>query len=195
MARRAVMDIDAARFYGGSEDTPDPGAIAEFVHSGIRAIAGCPEVVHTVNRLPSQVPPSADDDRTMAELLHRVANRDEAALVSMWAALSGEIAALLRPTLPDSADVAAVLTATFTEMWWLSPMHDTADTDVRGWLTSIARQRGIERQRGHAATPSSIPLPGAGNSWAIAINDETMELSVATMIIDSFTASRVPSET
>jgi hypothetical protein len=68
--------------------------------------------------------------------------------------------------MPDPADAAAGVSATFVEVWWLARFHAAAGTDVPAWIMTIADRRAGERlgvmpgtgSRDHSSARARPPL-------------------------------------
>jgi DNA-directed RNA polymerase specialized sigma24 family protein len=78
-------------------------------------------------------------------LVRSVAHADRHAFTRLYHALAPTIATELCATVPNPADVAAISSATFVEVWWLARFHTAPDTDVSAWITGIAVRRAVER--------------------------------------------------
>ena len=92
--------------------------------------------------------PTAPAPRTLIDLVRQVADADGRAFARLYHALAPAVAGNLRPTLPDPADAAAVVSATFVEVWLLARFHAAAGTDVPTWVAAIATRRAGERSLG-----------------------------------------------
>jgi hypothetical protein len=55
--------------------------------------------------------------------------------------------------LPGAARISEILAASYLEVWWLAGCLRTAEADVTGWITGIARRRIAE---------ASLGTPGRG---------------------------------
>ncbi len=89
------------------------------------------------------------DERTvLGSLVTRVAGGDKAAFRRLYARLHTAVCDQVAEILSRSADVPAVVSSTFVEVWWLSRHHTGSGTDVRSWIAGIAALRATERERG-----------------------------------------------
>ena len=84
-----------------------------------------------------------------AELMRRIAARDEAALAAIYDRHSGVVYSLLRRMLRDSSDAEDILQDVFFHLWKIAGRYDGERGSLRGWLLTIARNRAISliRQR------------------------------------------------
>ena len=105
------------------------------------------------------------DERTVLGLLvTRVAAGDRAAFRRLYARLHAAICDHVDELLSRSADVPAVVSSTFVEVWWLSRHHTAPGTDVRRWVAGIATARATERERG---PERHGPLPAEASHVAL----------------------------
>jgi DNA-directed RNA polymerase specialized sigma24 family protein len=89
------------------------------------------------------------DDRTvLALLVGRIACGDRAAFRRLYARLHTAVCDHVDGILSRRADVPAVVSSTFVEVWWLARHHNEPGTDVRTWVAGIATARATERERG-----------------------------------------------
>ncbi|HKT05313.1 MAG TPA: hypothetical protein VJT31_37835 [Rugosimonospora sp.] len=83
---------------------------------------------------------------TLSGLVRRVAQRDQAAFADLYGLLSGEIGVRVGAQLIDPRQCAAVVYATFVELWRLAPAHADCP-DSRAWVHAIADARSRELLR------------------------------------------------
>lgn len=87
--------------------------------------------------------PSASD----AELVDRIAERDQGALSDLYERYSGLLVALSRRILNDTSDAEEVLQEVFFQVWNQAGRYDTRRSSVSTWLVLITRSRSIDRLR------------------------------------------------
>jgi DNA-directed RNA polymerase specialized sigma24 family protein len=136
--------------------------------------------------------PGDHDTEHLQSLVRRIAVADGSALAELYAALSSETRGAVAQTLRNSADVDAVVAATFVEVWWLARVRDAANLDVRLWITNIASRRAHERhRRGSAAAHLRPNVPTAGASahdpFSI-LHDETTASLLRSLVSQRSTA-------
>jgi hypothetical protein len=74
-------------------------------------------------------------------LIRRISDDDRDAFVELFDHLSGRLFDALRHRLPSPYLAAAIVTATFVEVWWLAGFHAGQDSDVVAWMDRIAQRR------------------------------------------------------
>lgn len=89
-----------------------------------------------------------DDQTVLGVLVARVAGGDRAAFRRLYARLHAAVCDHAEGILSRSADVPAVVSSTFVEVWWLARHHTAPGTDVQRWIAGIATARATERERG-----------------------------------------------
>jgi DNA-directed RNA polymerase specialized sigma24 family protein len=89
-----------------------------------------------------------DDPTVLGSLVTRVAGGDRAAFRRLYARLYTAVCDHADAILSRNADVPAVVSSTFVEVWWLARHHTSPGTDVRTWVEGIATARATERERG-----------------------------------------------
>ena len=105
-----------------------------------------------------------DDKTVLGLLVARVAGGDRAAFRRLYARLHTAVCDHVDGILSRSADVPAVVSSTFVEVWWLSRHHTAPGTDVRRWIAGIATARAAERERG---PERDGPLPPEASQVAL----------------------------
>jgi len=105
-----------------------------------------------------------DDHTVLGLLVTRVAAGDRAAFRRLYARLHTAVCDQVDEILSRSADVPAVVSSTFVEVWWLARHHTAPGTDVRRWITGIAAVRATERERG---TERGGPVPPEASHVAL----------------------------
>lgn len=83
-------------------------------------------------------------------LAARVADGDRGAFRRLHQRLRDPVETCVRTSVTDPAEVAAIVSATFVEVWWMARHHRGAD--VRGWVLGIAARRSAEHRRGPATS-------------------------------------------
>jgi DNA-directed RNA polymerase specialized sigma24 family protein len=85
------------------------------------------------------------NDHDVTALLTRVAQADRAAFASLHRRLRPDLATQLASVPLDQADAAAVVDATFVEIWWLARRRTGRATDALAWVRGIAARRAADR--------------------------------------------------
>lgn len=97
-------------------------------------------------------PPSVDPFTVAGSynsLIHRIVDRDPAALAELHRLLGGPLLRRVRARTGDVDAAVAITQAAFVEMWRLAPARRRFD-DARGWLFTIADRRISEHLRSRA---------------------------------------------
>jgi len=81
-------------------------------------------------------------------LVRRISDDDGGAFVELFDLLSGPLYDRLRSRLSDPPRAAAIITATFVEVWWLAGCHAGPDADVMMWINLIVERRVKQGARG-----------------------------------------------
>lgn len=89
-----------------------------------------------------------DEKMVLGALVARIARGDKAAFRRLYARLHSAVCDHAEGILSRHADVPAVVSSTFVEVWWLSRHHTEPGSDVRSWIAGIATARATERERG-----------------------------------------------
>jgi hypothetical protein len=74
-------------------------------------------------------------------LIRRISDDDRDAFVELFDHLSPRLLDALRSRLSSPYLAAAIVTATFVEVWWLAGFHVGRDSDVVAWIDRIAQRR------------------------------------------------------
>lgn len=82
-----------------------------------------------------------------ADLVARIAERDENALAALYDRFAATLLALCRRILGATADAEDVLQEVFLQVWRQAPRYDPTRASVSSWLILIARSRAIDRLR------------------------------------------------
>ncbi len=100
------------------------------------------------------------DGRSDAELVAFLVEGDEAALAELYDRHADSLfrAALMR--LGDRGLAEEVLQDTYLALWNRAELFDGSQGSVIGWLSTIARNRAIDRLRSSARRPAPIALSG-----------------------------------
>lgn len=115
--------------------------------------------------------------RTDAELVHALVDGDEGALAELYDRHAGMLyrAALLR--LGDRQLAEEVLQDTYLALWNRAELFDPSVGSLRTWLSAIARNRAIDRLRGHGRRPPPVPLSSMLPDGETAAASEEAQLS------------------
>ena len=119
------------------------------------------------------------------DLVQQVADADGRAFARLYQALAPAVARDLRPAMPDPADAAAVIAATFVEVWWLARFHAAAGTDVPAWVMAVARRRAWDRIGAAPGTDTGDHSPAVARPPVIsgqAVQDEHHTLVLAGLL-------------
>jgi RNA polymerase sigma-70 factor (ECF subfamily) len=93
-------------------------------------------------------PEPSDPAHTDAELLQRVAARDEQALGELYDRYAGMALALAYRVLQDHGQAEDVVQDAFVSVWRRAGTFDLERGSVRGWLMSVVHHAAIDRRRG-----------------------------------------------
>jgi RNA polymerase sigma-70 factor (ECF subfamily) len=91
----------------------------------------------------------ADLPATDAALIHKITQRDEAALVALYDRYAGMLSSVLNRILRDNQAAEEILQDIFYQLWCSSSRFDPERGSLPGWLLVIARNRAISRLRRH----------------------------------------------
>jgi hypothetical protein len=92
--------------------------------------------------------PRIDNSEHLLGLVRRIAGKDRSALAELHAALSPTLIVFARSREWDPVEAAAIISATFTEVWWMARFHTFPGTDVLAWTMDIAMRRAADRRDG-----------------------------------------------
>jgi len=84
----------------------------------------------------------------LQRLVGRVADKDKVAFADLYDALSPRLLDEIRSASASPLRVAALVSATFVEVWALARFHTGPGNDVEVWITDIAARRTTDRRRG-----------------------------------------------
>src|SRR5579864_6242519 len=96
----------------------------------------------------------ADLPATDAALVHKITQRDEAALSALYDRYAAMLSSVLVRILRDTQAAEEILQDIFYQIWRNAAQFDSSRGSLPGWLLVIARNRAISRLRRHN--------PGAG---------------------------------
>jgi RNA polymerase sigma-70 factor (ECF subfamily) len=82
-----------------------------------------------------------------ADLLARVAARDEAALIALYAQTAGTVHACCLRILRDPEDAKDVTSETFWRLWCRAASFDPERCSAMAWILTIARRLALDRRR------------------------------------------------
>src|SRR6202021_3428207 len=91
----------------------------------------------------------ADLPATDAALVHKITQRDEAALAALYDRYAGMLSSVLNRILRDTQAAEEILQDIFYQLWRTAAQFDPARGSLPGWLLVIARNRAISRLRRH----------------------------------------------
>jgi RNA polymerase sigma-70 factor (ECF subfamily) len=89
----------------------------------------------------------ADLPATDAALVHKITQRDEAALAALYDRYAGMLSSVLNRILRDNQAAEEILQDIFYQLWCTGSRFDPARGSLPGWLLVIARNRAISRLR------------------------------------------------
>jgi RNA polymerase sigma-70 factor (ECF subfamily) len=85
--------------------------------------------------------------RPDADLVARIADRDEAALAVLYDRFAGTLLAIGTRILGSAGEAEDVVQEVFLQVWRQAGRYDPARASVSGWLSLITRSRAIDRLR------------------------------------------------
>src|SRR5579872_6262256 len=89
----------------------------------------------------------ADLPATDAALVHKITQRDEAALAALYDRYAGMLSSVLNRILRDTQSAEEILQDVFYQLWHKAADFDATRGSLPGWLMVIARNRAISRLR------------------------------------------------
>jgi len=95
----------------------------------------------------SPSPSNVQSNAQLTRLLARTAAGDHDAFRRLYAGMALPIWLTVTASLRHPDPAAAVIHATFVEVWWLARSADRTGGTARAWLTAIAARRTLERFR------------------------------------------------
>jgi DNA-directed RNA polymerase specialized sigma24 family protein len=110
-------------------------------------------------------------DPQLSAAVRRIAGKDVRAFARLHERLYGPTLRHVNSLLADPHDVEAVMSATFYEVWWLAPAHNSDGLDVAAWVRDISIRRAQDRRQS----------PGRPHEMIAAV-DVTIALQVADLI-------------
>jgi hypothetical protein len=99
--------------------------------------------------------PRPDSRDHLSQLVRRVAAKDRTAFAELHRALSPPLVTFAHSRGLAPADITAVLSATFTEVWWMARFHTSAADDILTWTTDIVLRRVADRDDGRGAATTA----------------------------------------
>src|SRR5579864_9830200 len=91
----------------------------------------------------------ADLPATDAALVHKITQRDEAALAALYDRYGGMLSSVLNRILRDTQAAEEILQDVFFQLWRAPDRFDAERGSLPGWLVVIARNRAISQLRRH----------------------------------------------
>ena len=131
-------------------------------------------------------PPPAGDRDPLLRLMRRIVAGDRAAFADLYRMLSPALEEALRAQAVDSAAAAAIISATFTEVWWMARFHTDADADIHAWTAGVVRRRAADRAACAARDPL-VATAGEGSAdsgmlaWAT-VHDQHTDNTLAALL-------------
>ncbi|HET7676431.1 MAG TPA: sigma-70 family RNA polymerase sigma factor [Candidatus Limnocylindrales bacterium] len=95
---------------------------------------------------------------TDAELMARVVQRDEEALLSLYDRHGEAVFRVAHRLLGDRHLAEDVMQETFLTLWTRAELFDRRQGPVAVWLLTIARNRAVDRLRAAGRRPATVPL-------------------------------------
>lgn len=102
----------------------------------------------------------AADPGALEALIARVANGDLAALEAVYRATSAKLYGVVFRILRDSSDAEDVLHDIYVSLWRRAQSYDEAHGRAIAWLTTVARNRAIDRLRSRRHSQPADPVDG-----------------------------------
>lgn len=91
--------------------------------------------------------PALPASDALASLMHRVQDRDEAALGELYDATSGRLYALAHAILREPRDAEEAVCDCYVQCWQEAARYDPGRAGVMAWLSMMCRSRALDRLR------------------------------------------------
>lgn len=118
-----------------------------------------------MNRATSVTSQGSESGGGLTQLLRRVADQDASSLKSLYEQTSAKLYGICLRLLRDETEAQDVLQETYLAVWRKSSQFDDARAGAMTWLSTIARNRAIDRLRARRA-------PSEDLGFALDIPDE-----------------------
>ena len=132
--------------------------------------------------------PSMDGRDYLVNLVQQIANENHDAFTALYQVLSPALRTIAQSRIFEPLDAAAVLSATFVEVWRMARFHTNSDTDVYAWATDIVLRRATDRwppaaapNRHGAVHGGNVDRGATGLSW-IAAQDHHMNVTLSALL-------------
>lgn len=137
---------------------------------------------------------SASSEPTLAGLVRRIAQQDEAALGALYEATVERLFALARAIIRNVADAEEIVIDTYTQIWQTAGKYDPTRGTVMGWVITICRSRALDRlrhqrmrERNSCVELESNNLDGAPNCGPEALLEQLEQNSAVYQALTSLT--------
>jgi hypothetical protein len=87
------------------------------------------------------------DDRTLPSIMDAISRGSREAFVLLFDRTAGAIGVELTACSADTEPRAAILAATYVEVWWLAGCRSSTDRDVQQWISRILHRRAMAVHR------------------------------------------------
>lgn len=94
--------------------------------------------------------PCALDGEALALLVHQIMHQDEAAMASLYDALSGRVYAVALQVTGQIGSAEEVMQDTFWQVWRQAPRFDASRGSVVAWVLTMTRSRALDLRRANA---------------------------------------------
>ena len=133
--------------------------------------------------IPTPPPAAARADDPLAPAMARLAVGDRAALRELYDATRAKLFGVIVRILSDRSESEDVLQEVYLTVWRRAGAFDPERASAAAWLTTVARNRAIDRLRARPARPQApaeaalaLPDPAPGPEARLESSDETRRL-------------------
>jgi RNA polymerase sigma-70 factor (ECF subfamily) len=159
-------------------------------HPGTATTAGRLRLVKRAagGRRDETVAARPDRDVREAVLVNRVARGDEDAFAQLFEATAPAVLGLSKRILRDGALAEEVTQEVFVEVWRAAARFDDQRGTVRGWVTTLAHRRAVDRVR---AEQARLDRDHRASARSRVEDDDDVATAVVAAVVSDLTVGRV----